>query len=494
MSKEKREKKLSLNHPEFLGHWKHRVIIEIKKLKEHGRYGRRILDGERRPASATPLGTETRATATDITAAKKKQELWDNTDDLIQAIVGDTISEDLEGIFGEHSTAHAQYKAIVAAVEQRSVGDADEAELKMRTYRQKNPITGEVEEIEEFIKNMSEKVNDYESVSGLRVTEEAKVKYLLKALSAEMFLNYPVLELAKIEDEAKTVTMAMVLKTMREINKRRIDDGDKAAAFFGGYGVAARGLSARGYEGGGGGGRGGRGGSGGSGGGGREGGGGGTSGNGTSGEGNASGYGGAGHHDTRACYNCGKTGHISRECSAERKRACFTCGGEGHISRDCKKKDCYHCGKEGHVSAECRDRCGKETCGRDVCKVDKKHPVWGRGMMGRTRVLDEESERTSGEEEWGERNEREDKWRERLERYRVKDVESDERFERYRVKSDENDESDESDESDVDEHAFGRSVVRSCGWARTLDGQMRLTTRPVSEAVSDGHVTGIRVE
>ncbi|OMJ70806.1 hypothetical protein SteCoe_31132 [Stentor coeruleus] len=35
------------------------------------------------------------------------------------------------------------------------------------------------------------------------------------------------------------------------------------------------------------------------------------------------------------CYNCGKPGHISRECKEGPE--CYECGGFGHIARDCPK-------------------------------------------------------------------------------------------------------------------------------------------------------------
>jgi cellular nucleic acid-binding protein len=41
------------------------------------------------------------------------------------------------------------------------------------------------------------------------------------------------------------------------------------------------------------------------------------------------------------CYACGKTGHISKDCSSPSgganvaAKTCYNCGGSGHISRDC---------------------------------------------------------------------------------------------------------------------------------------------------------------
>ena len=66
------------------------------------------------------------------------------------------------------------------------------------------------------------------------------------------------------------------------------------------------------------------------------------------------------------CFNCGKVGHRSEECTAVAagSTACYICGMEGHKGRDCpmapekkafdpKAAKCFQCGQVGHLSAAC---------------------------------------------------------------------------------------------------------------------------------------------
>ena len=73
-----------------------------------------------------------------------------------------------------------------------------------------------------------------------------------------------------------------------------------------------------------------------------------------------------------ACYNCGKTGHVQRDCTEESQKVCYNCGVGGHIARDCPTKEerqessdgrkCYNCGETGHISRDCPD--AGQTCYR----------------------------------------------------------------------------------------------------------------------------------
>nr|QWA19505.1 gag protein [Human immunodeficiency virus 1] len=45
------------------------------------------------------------------------------------------------------------------------------------------------------------------------------------------------------------------------------------------------------------------------------------------------------------CFNCGKEGHIAKNCKAPRKKGCWKCGREGHQMRDCTERQANFLGK-----------------------------------------------------------------------------------------------------------------------------------------------------
>nr|WCD67775.1 gag protein [Human immunodeficiency virus 1] len=48
---------------------------------------------------------------------------------------------------------------------------------------------------------------------------------------------------------------------------------------------------------------------------------------------------------TIKCFNCGKEGHLARNCKAPRKKGCWKCGKEGHQMKDCSERQANFLGK-----------------------------------------------------------------------------------------------------------------------------------------------------
>nr|AKT78011.1 gag protein [Human immunodeficiency virus 1] len=45
------------------------------------------------------------------------------------------------------------------------------------------------------------------------------------------------------------------------------------------------------------------------------------------------------------CFNCGKEGHVARNCRAPRKKGCWKCGKEGHQMKDCTERQANFLGR-----------------------------------------------------------------------------------------------------------------------------------------------------
>nr|AJP61694.1 gag protein [Human immunodeficiency virus 1] len=63
-----------------------------------------------------------------------------------------------------------------------------------------------------------------------------------------------------------------------------------------------------------------------------------------------------GHKRSIKCFNCGKEGHLARNCRAPRKKGCWKCGKEGHQMKDCTERQAnllgriwpFHKGRPGN--------------------------------------------------------------------------------------------------------------------------------------------------
>nr|CAD59562.1 gag-pol fusion protein [Human immunodeficiency virus 1] len=84
-----------------------------------------------------------------------------------------------------------------------------------------------------------------------------------------------------------------------------------------------------------------------------------------------------GPRKTVKCFNCGKEGHIAKNCRAPRKKGCWKCGKEGHQMKDCTERQAnffrenlaFQQGEAGELSSE-QTRANSPT--------SRELRVWGR--------------------------------------------------------------------------------------------------------------------
>ncbi|ORD94446.1 AIR1 [Enterospora canceri] len=67
------------------------------------------------------------------------------------------------------------------------------------------------------------------------------------------------------------------------------------------------------------------------------------------------------------CYNCGISGHVSRDCPTLEERRCMWCD-IMHKGEPCSMMFCENCGNLGHLENSCRERKNYQSECR-VCKV-----------------------------------------------------------------------------------------------------------------------------
>nr|AZI72442.1 gag-pol protein [Human immunodeficiency virus 1] len=76
------------------------------------------------------------------------------------------------------------------------------------------------------------------------------------------------------------------------------------------------------------------------------------------------------------CFNCGKEGHIARNCKAPRKKGCWKCGREGHQMKDCTERQANFLREDlAFPQGKARKFSSEQT--RANSPTRRELPVWG---------------------------------------------------------------------------------------------------------------------
>nr|AUO72809.1 gag-pol fusion protein [Human immunodeficiency virus 1] len=76
------------------------------------------------------------------------------------------------------------------------------------------------------------------------------------------------------------------------------------------------------------------------------------------------------------CFNCGKEGHIAKNCRAPRKRGCWKCGKEGHQMKDCTERQANFLRENlAFPQGEARKFSSEQT--RTISPTSREFRVWG---------------------------------------------------------------------------------------------------------------------
>jgi len=290
-----------------LAEWTNGLLTAVKKSKNGYLLKQIMFDGKKKAE-----------------LSKEEQELFDQVDYLGQGLLAERVDATYAGVISEKDTAHGQYAALMKMLQRVGLGTADEIEFKLKSYKQMDEKTGEIETLEMYLKTKQDWINQLEKSSVKTLASEDKIKLINSTLCGRHFPY--IMQKYSSESSRKGTNLVEYLEELRQANDIRLGGDDDEKMVIDGNKQLVPLVKQKGFK-------------------------------------QQNQYRQESSVLNLTCFKCKRPGHMAKDCRGGGTFKCYSCNEVGHAKKDCPKR------KDAVVEAK-----GKKAWGRTFRSMMAKVP------------------------------------------------------------------------------------------------------------------------